>query len=96
MRLVESSLGSSRPALKRFFDLLIHAFFQAGHYFSEEANGVAKKLPDLLTQAGYQQVETQIVRPVIHYGTKEYAAGREDASGHQSRVDRDDPFRKSP
>ena len=51
-------IESSSPALTRLFELLLQAFYQAGHSFSEKSNGVTSELVRLLEQSGFQQVQT--------------------------------------
>jgi ubiquinone/menaquinone biosynthesis C-methylase UbiE len=60
VRLTEGEIivESSSPALLQLNHLLVHALHQAGHYFRPESQGVTGDLARLLTQQGFQQVQT--------------------------------------
>ena len=45
------------PALSRIAELLLSAFYQAGHFFTQEGNGVSSQLTRLLRQYGFQDVQ---------------------------------------
>ena len=45
------------PALSRLSELLLSAFYQAGHFFTLEGNGVSNQLTRLLRQYGFQDVQ---------------------------------------
>ncbi len=47
------------PALSRLSQLLLHAFHQAGHFFTADGNGVSSQLARLLHQYGFQEVQTR-------------------------------------
>jgi ubiquinone/menaquinone biosynthesis C-methylase UbiE len=47
------------PALSRLSELLLNAFYQAGHFFAAEENAVTSQLTRLLRQFGFQDVETR-------------------------------------
>jgi len=59
------------PALSSLFDLLLQAFFLAGHSFAPERNGVTSTLEHLLRLHGFQQVQSRLVTHEYHAGTKE-------------------------
>lgn len=56
-------IESSSPALTHLYDLVLDAFFHAGHLFVRESRGVTSRLTELLQQSGLQQV--QIVEHVL-------------------------------
>src|SRR5579885_368447 len=62
---------SSSPALTALFDLLLRAFFQAGHSFTPERNGVTSQLERLLQQHGLRRVQRRLISYDYRAGTKE-------------------------
>jgi len=56
------------PARTRLCELTLDAFYQAGHFFVREKDGVTRQLAHLLRQQGLQDVQT-------HDHTLEYRAG---------------------
>jgi len=80
IRITEGDLivESSSPALSRLFDLLLQAFYQAGHVFTLESDGVTSQLAHLLTQYGLTEVETRTHRLQYHAGTAEWHRFFED------------------
>lgn len=64
-------IESSSLALTHLYDLVLDAFFHAGHLFAHESRGVTSRLAGLLQQSGLQQVQT--VEHVLLYrsGTEE-------------------------
>jgi ubiquinone/menaquinone biosynthesis C-methylase UbiE len=60
------------PALSRLSQLVLQAFYQAGHFFTPEWNGVTSQLARLLRQYGIRNVQT------LPY-TLEYEAGTPEA-----------------
>jgi ubiquinone/menaquinone biosynthesis C-methylase UbiE len=75
----ENIVESSSPALLRLNELLFHALYQAGHYFSPQSSGLTQELPHLFEQQGFQQVQTRL--HVLEYrgNTKEGKAFAEDS-----------------
>ena len=80
IRITEGDLivESSSPALSRLFALLLQAFYQAGHLFTPESDGVTSQLVRLLTQYGLTEVETRTHRLQYHAGTAEWHRFFED------------------
>lgn len=80
IRITEGDLivESSSPALSRLFDLMLQAFYQAGHLFTPESDGVTSQLAPLLTQYGLTEVETRTHRLQYHAGTAEWHRFFED------------------
>ncbi len=68
IRITENALmpDTNSPALTRLTDLLIHALYQAGHFFTLEGAGVTRHLADLMRKNGIQQVQTIAYRIVYH------------------------------
>ena len=62
---------SSSPALTRLGQLLLNAFFQAGHFFTPTENGVTSHLPHLLHQQGLKNVQTRAYTLEYRAGTAE-------------------------
>jgi ubiquinone/menaquinone biosynthesis C-methylase UbiE len=60
---------SSSPALIRLTDLLLQAFYQAGHFFTPNYNGVTSQLARLLHTSGFQNVQTRAYTPQYRAGT---------------------------
>ncbi len=69
---------SSSPALVRLSDLLLQAFYQAGHFFTPNHNGVTSELARLLRQYGFQNVQTHAYAPRFRAGTREGQQFAED------------------
>ncbi len=64
-------IESNSPALTQLYDLVLDAFFRAGHLFAHESCGVTNRLVGLLQQSGLQQVHTVEHLLVYHAGTEE-------------------------
>ncbi len=64
-------IESSSPALTQLYDLVLDAFFHAGHLFVHERRGVTSRLAGLLQQSGLQQVQTVEHVLLYHSGTAE-------------------------
>jgi ubiquinone/menaquinone biosynthesis C-methylase UbiE len=71
-------IESGSLALSRLFDLMVQAFYQAGHVFTPESKGVTNQLAHLLTQYGLVEVETRIHRLQYRAGTTEWHRFFED------------------
>jgi len=80
IRITEGDLiiESGSLALSRLFDLMLQAFYQAGHVFTPESDGVTSQLANLLTQYGLVEVETRTHRLQYHAGTAEWHRFFED------------------
>lgn len=61
IRLTESGASpeANSPAMMRSLDLLVEAFYQSGHLFSQERMSVPDELPKLLNRYGLQNVQTR-------------------------------------
>jgi len=71
IRITESDMvidNSGSPAMTRLFAIFLDALFQAGHYFTQDKNGVLSQLARLLRQHGVENVQTRAY-------TLEYRAG---------------------
>lgn len=71
---------SSSPTMLRLTELFLQATRQAGYTFSPESNGVTKELADVLTQHGFQDVQTRSYALQYHAGTPEWQSYYDDAS----------------
>jgi ubiquinone/menaquinone biosynthesis C-methylase UbiE len=69
---------SNSPALARFNELLLRAFFQAGHLFAQETTGLSAHLARLLSQHGCQQVQTRAYPLTFSAGTPQGEAYYKD------------------
>ena len=67
----EIVIESSSPALTHLYDLVLDAFFHAGHLFAHESCGVTGRLAGLLRQSGLQQVQTKEHVLLFRGGTEE-------------------------
>jgi len=73
IRITEGNMAmeSSSPALTGLFEIMLHAFYQAGHLFTPGSKGVTGDLAPLLRQDGLQQVQTRAYAPEYRAGTPE-------------------------
>lgn len=73
MRITESAMiiQSTSQALQQLNDLLLAAFQRAGHYFSEDREGVIRHLAPLMQQQGVQNVQTRELLLEYRAGTSE-------------------------
>jgi ubiquinone/menaquinone biosynthesis C-methylase UbiE len=62
---------SNSPALVRLGQLAIDAFYQAGHLFTAQSDGVTKELARLLYRHGLQDVQTHAYALEYRAGTRE-------------------------
>ncbi|HEX4203504.1 MAG TPA: class I SAM-dependent methyltransferase [Ktedonobacteraceae bacterium] len=76
---------STSPALMRREQLLLQAFFQAGHFFTPDRNGVTSELVPLLHRYGIHNVQTRIHTLEYRAGTIEGQYFAEDM-GHGFRT----------
>jgi ubiquinone/menaquinone biosynthesis C-methylase UbiE len=72
------AVSSNSPALNRFTQLFVQAFYQSGHLFTPEGNGVINQLAHLLHQHGIQQVQTRAYALEYRFGTPTGQAFIED------------------
>ncbi len=64
-------IESNSQALMYLYDLVLDAFFRAGHLFVRESCGVTSRLVGLLQQSGLQQVQTIEHTFIYQYRTEE-------------------------
>jgi ubiquinone/menaquinone biosynthesis C-methylase UbiE len=67
----EMVIESRSQALGQLYDLVLDAFFHAGHLFEHESAGVTSRLAGLLKQSGLQQVQTKEHVLQFRSGTEE-------------------------
>lgn len=80
MRMTEGDwIGTSTsPSLDRLLGLVMAAFYQAGHSFTPNSDGVISELAPLLQRAGFQQVQTRSHAQPYRGGTAEGQRFSED------------------
>jgi len=73
IRITEGNMAmeSSSPALTGLFEIMLYAFYQAGHLFTPGSKGVTGDLAPLLRQDGLQQVQARTYAPEYRAGTPE-------------------------
>lgn len=71
---------SNSPALLRLGQIFLQATRQAGLTFSPESNGVTKELAGVLTQHGFQNVQTRPFVLEYRFGTPEWQSYYDDVS----------------
>lgn len=73
IRLTDSSATqeSNSAAVTELFEMFMRALFQSGHLFTHESAGLIAHLGRLLTQYGYQQVQTKPYALEFRAGTPE-------------------------
>jgi len=69
---------STSPAAMEFCEMLLCALYRAGHLFTQESTGLTAHLVPLLSQHGYQQVQTRVYALQYRAGTPEGQAYAED------------------
>jgi len=69
---------STSPAAMQFCEMLLCALYRAGHLFAQESTGLTAHLAPLLSQHGYQQVQTRGYALQYRAGTAEGQAYIED------------------
>lgn len=71
IRLTEPELihQSTSPALMHWQELLMQAWFRAGHLFAAETTGITAHLTRLLQQSGCRQVQTKTFAVTFRAGT---------------------------
>ena len=80
IRISEGEWGgeTNSPALAQLFDLLLLAFYQAGHSFSLKREGVTEALEHLLRQHGCVHVQSRTIHLEYRAGTPQGDLFRED------------------
>lgn len=74
IRVTESDMVSDNggsPLLARATTLLVEAFYQSGHYFAADWNGMLNHLPRVFNQYGVQNVQTRAHHLKFPAGTAE-------------------------
>jgi len=73
IRITEGNMAmeSSSPALTGLFEIMLNAFYQAGHLLTPGSKGVTGDLAPLLRQDGLQQVQARTYAPEYRAGTPE-------------------------
>ena len=69
---------STSPTAMEFCEMLLCALYRAGHLFAQESSGLTAHLAPLLSQFGYQQVQTKAYALQYRAGTPEGQAYIED------------------
>lgn len=67
----DMAMESPSPALTRLFEIMLDAFYQAGHLFTPGSKGVTGDLAPLLRQDGLEQVQMHTYTPEYRVGTPE-------------------------
>jgi len=82
IRLTEPDLihETTSQAFVRWQDLLVQAWYRAGHLFAAETSGITANLPHLLQRAGCGQIQTKPSTFTIRAGTPGGEALYEDVS----------------
>jgi len=62
---------SNSPASMQFCEMLLCALFRSGHLFAQESTGLTAHLAPLLSQHGYQRVQTRAYALQYQTGTPE-------------------------
>lgn len=75
---LEFAMQSSSEALNALWDLVRLAMWRAGHLFSETGASVIEALPNLLSRAGFQQIQKRPVFIAPEPGSEGAAAFIED------------------
>jgi ubiquinone/menaquinone biosynthesis C-methylase UbiE len=75
---INGAVESSSPALNRLYRLGIQAFYQAGHYFTPDENGIIAHLAGLIHQHGLLRVQTRATTIKFPAGTPEGRLFAED------------------
>jgi len=80
IRITECEIGiqSTSQALMNLYEVGMHAFYRAGHLFTEESTGVTKHLAELLTKSWCEEVQTKSYPLIFRAGTTEGQAFKED------------------
>jgi ubiquinone/menaquinone biosynthesis C-methylase UbiE len=83
IRLTEGDVGTENtyPALARLYQLLLQAFYQSGHLFTPEADGITGELARLLRQFGIQNIQTRTY-------SRESPAGDSEGDGFYEDISR--------
>jgi ubiquinone/menaquinone biosynthesis C-methylase UbiE len=74
----EAIMQSNSPALTRILEISLDAFYQAGHFFRKESDGVSGELTGLLQRFGFQNIQTHLYPLVYQAGSPEVQKFYED------------------
>ncbi len=71
IRITESKTisSSNSPAHMHLREMGVQAFYQAGHAFAQDAEGVSREIPRLLRQHGLEQVQMRLYEREYRVGT---------------------------
>jgi ubiquinone/menaquinone biosynthesis C-methylase UbiE len=69
---------TNSPAMRRLVELLIEAMYRAGHFFTQEGEGVTRHLAAVMRQYGIRQVQTKTYPLVYHTYPETQKAYAED------------------
>jgi ubiquinone/menaquinone biosynthesis C-methylase UbiE len=80
IRITEGGGGaeSNSPALTRLTELMVQAFYQAGHLFTPEPDGVINHLAEQMRKYGIEQVQTKTHAIAVHKDPQNKEAYVED------------------
>lgn len=76
---IDIGVQSTSPALTELYERFKGALYRAGHLFTETPDGLTAHLRRLLTQYGYQQVQTRDIMLEYRAGTPQGEAAYEDS-----------------
>lgn len=71
---------STSPGAMQFCDMLLCALFRSGHLFAQESTGLTAQLAALLSDCGFQQVQTRAYALEYRGGTREGQVYIEDGA----------------
>ena len=80
IRITEGEWGaeSNSQALTHLFDLLMQAFYRAGHSFTAQRDGVTKELVPLFHRQGWTPTQQQVIAADYQAGTPAGELFRDD------------------
>ena len=80
IRLTDCEIGThnTSQAMTQLHEVLLHAFYQAGHLFTPERAGITEHLAELLMKSWCEEVQTKSYSLVFRGGTPEGEAFKED------------------
>ena len=71
VRITEANIvESNSPALTKLWGIFLEAFFRSGHYFTLSHDGLTSELARLLTQHGFEDVQTRVSLWPYRVGTQ--------------------------
>ena len=79
MRITEANVfESNSPALTKLWNLFREVFFRSGHYFTLSNDGLTRELARLMTQHGFEDVQTRFTPLIYRSGTEMGEYGYQD------------------